>query len=91
MDDGVSLEALHRLVPAAEEEDLLDEVAAEREAAQLRALQAEGLADEDPPPPVEPPAEPQDEPRPTHWQALGVVQQHLGGEVLPPDGQPGDR
>ena len=82
MTDGLPLEQLYRLVPAAEEEDLLDELEAEREQAEVDP--------DDLPMTAEPVVEDEeaDEPVPTHWQALGVVQQHLGGTVLPPEQGP---
>ena len=86
MTDGLPLEQLYALVPAAEEEDLLDELEAEREQAVVDPdeLPLSGA------PTGEPPSEPEepDEPVPTHWQALGVVQHHLGGTVLPPEDDP---
>ena len=84
----MELDALYEAVPAAQEEDLLDEVAEERRWAAvvdwLRRYEEPGstpVAAEDEP-------EPDDEPRLTPGQVLGLVQHRLGGVVLPSEDPP---
>ena len=75
----MELESLYEAVPAAQEEDLLDEVAEERRwASALLAL------DEDPAPPQDEP-DPDDEPPLRPGQVLGLLEHQLGAVVLPDD------
>lgn len=89
---GITLEALHDLVPAAEEIDLADEVDAERSRARFERWFADELvrmgltvrrADE-PGAAEEHAGEPGPE-APTDLQALGLLEHELGAEVIEPE------
>lgn len=78
----MELERLYEAVPAAQEEDLLEELVVERHQAQLAAWIA-GMEPAEPAPEDAPP-EPED-PQLTPGQVLGLVQHQLGAVVLPED------
>ena len=77
----MDLERLHTVVPATEEEDLLEQVRQERLAAEAaRGLGLEEPAAEPPRREEEPAEEPFSEP-----QVLGMLEHHLGAQVLDED------
>lgn len=74
------LSALYAAVPAAEEEDLLEELAHDRVVARARAEVPWAFDDDEPGP--EPPEEP-DEELPPLPQVLGLLEHRLGARRLP--------
>lgn len=88
-----SLADLYARVPAAEEDDLLEQHAVEQHQKWLLHEYAPWL-DMDPPAPdlEQPDVEAQQDASPTHAQALGIVQHLLGARVLEAvEGHPGPR
>ena len=76
----MDLDDLYEAVPAAQEEDLLDELVHERQQAALRRW----LGDDEPEP-VDATAGEADEPPLRPGQVLGLLEHQLGAVVLPDD------
>lgn len=79
----MSLADLHYRVPAAEEEDLLEQHAMEQHEEWLLREYAPGMDSDLPEPdPARPEVDAQQVVAPTHAQAVGIVQHLLGAQLL---------